>query len=225
MRRLRRIILFLLLGAVVNVLVAWACARWGSIPLGNGIGTKIAIEATPDAAAKELHFVASECEYVSYYQNTEETWAGVRREYTRWITCINPDYSPWEYSWMQWGWPCVSMQYEVAGEYPWPNQVPGWKGGWPLSNRDRSVLHSYGFLPGNAYPLVPLPLGFTLNTLFYAALLFLPFATFTTLRRRRRIRRNLCPSCGYSLTGAVPTNNIITCPECGIIREQTLTTT
>jgi len=66
-----------------------------------------------------------------------------------------------------------------------------------------------------AYPLSPVPWGFVVNTVFYALLLWLPVATFTTLRRRRRIRRNLCPSCGYSLAGAIPTNNTITCPECG----------
>ncbi|MCI0630648.1 MAG: hypothetical protein L0Y44_08360 [Phycisphaerales bacterium] len=51
--------------------------------------------------------------------------------------------------------------------------------------------------------------GFALNTLFYATLLWLLFTTPGTMRRRLRIRRNLCPDCAY------PIGNNSICTECG----------
>ena len=58
-------------------------------------------------------------------------------------------------------------------------------------------------------PLGPIPLGFAVNTLFYAALLWLlipgPFA----LRRFLRVRRGLCPRCAY------PIGESSVCTECG----------
>src|SRR4029453_17217101 len=44
-------------------------------------------------------------------------------------------------------------------------------------------------------------LGFAINTIFYAAILWLLFAFPSALRRRRRIKRGLCPACAYP-TGA-----------------------
>lgn len=58
-------------------------------------------------------------------------------------------------------------------------------------------------------PLQPLPLGFTINTLFYASLLAAPVLGFATLKRRRRAKRGLCIGCGYEVTG------VDVCPECG----------
>lgn len=181
------------------------------------LGTKVALDAIPRVAADVLFTPEEQYNRVSYYVEVGRSACNVQHRFVCSVFSVNPDPYFIEYSYLQFGWPMVSMQYEVAGDTWWPEQVPGWRGGWPLSpsrwplslNRNRSTP------PKHVYPLVPLPLGFTLNTLFYAALLFLPFATFTTLRRRRRIRRNLCPSCGYSLAGAIPTNNTITCPECG----------
>ena len=60
-----------------------------------------------------------------------------------------------------------------------------------------------------AIPLRPIWLGFAVNTLFYAAVLWLlipgPFA----LRRFIRRRRGLCPGCGYPAGGSE------VCSECG----------
>jgi len=58
-------------------------------------------------------------------------------------------------------------------------------------------------------PLKPIEPGFTLNTLLYAVVLYIPFLGFGALKRRRRIRRGLCPACAYELAG------LTTCPECG----------
>ena len=51
--------------------------------------------------------------------------------------------------------------------------------------------------------------GFAINTVFYAMILWLLFAAPFALRRRIRIRRGLCPVCGY------PVGESDICTECG----------
>jgi hypothetical protein len=58
-------------------------------------------------------------------------------------------------------------------------------------------------------PLCPLPRGFAVNTVSYAAILWLLICGPRALRRRLRIRRQRCPACGYPL-GTSPV-----CTECG----------
>ena len=61
-----------------------------------------------------------------------------------------------------------------------------------------------------ALPLRPIPVGFALNTLFYAAILWpLSYGPFVLLRRAIRQRRGLCPACGY------PVGESDLCTECG----------
>jgi hypothetical protein len=59
------------------------------------------------------------------------------------------------------------------------------------------------------FPFRPLWPGFAINTLFYAAILWLLFAAPFVLRRWRRVRRGLCPACGY------PVGTSPVCTECG----------
>jgi hypothetical protein len=51
--------------------------------------------------------------------------------------------------------------------------------------------------------------GFVINTVFYAAILWLLFAFPFVLRRCRRIKRGLCPACAY------PIGTSDVCTECG----------
>ncbi len=74
-------------------------------------------------------------------------------------------------------------------------------------------LRQYGFwVLDNYFPYRPVWPGFAINTLFYAAILWLlipgPFA----LRRLIRRRRGLCPACGYDLRHGEHK----ACPECGL---------
>ncbi|MCI0629558.1 MAG: hypothetical protein L0Y44_02760 [Phycisphaerales bacterium] len=60
-----------------------------------------------------------------------------------------------------------------------------------------------------AIPRRPLWPGFAINTIFCAAILWLLFATPGFIRRRRRIKRGLCPACAYPIGASE------TCTECG----------
>ena len=65
---------------------------------------------------------------------------------------------------------------------------------------------------GIALPTRPLALPFTLNTLFYAALLLGSTELVSTARRRHCARRNRCEHCNYDRAGLAPA---APCPECG----------
>lgn len=81
-----------------------------------------------------------------------------------------------------------------------PPRAPLGRGGWVFQRR---------------LPLALLWPGFLINTLFYAVLLWLPFAAPGVVRRQIRKRRGHCIQCGYDLRGTPRSG----CPECGWNRE------
>jgi hypothetical protein len=58
-------------------------------------------------------------------------------------------------------------------------------------------------------PLRPIWPGFAINMVFYAAILGALFALPGARRRRRRVKRGLCPACAY------PVGESAVCTECG----------
>ena len=62
-----------------------------------------------------------------------------------------------------------------------------------------------------ALPLRPIWPGFAINTVFYAAILWLLAFGLFAARRVIRRKRGLCLKCGYDLRGAEHE----VCPECG----------
>jgi hypothetical protein len=98
--------------------------------------------------------------------------------------------------------------------------------GWPLRSLSRrfrpgrfeAIPISFGMRdnlgiddPNAALPLRPLPLGFALNTMLYAAILWTLIAVPFVIRRRIRIKLGQCAACGYSLSETRGGK----CPECG----------
>ena len=71
-----------------------------------------------------------------------------------------------------------------------------------------------------AFPLLPIWPGFIMNTLFYAAMLWLLITGPFVLRRLIRRKRGHCIKCGYDLRGDFDAG----CPECGWNREAEVTT-
>jgi len=77
-------------------------------------------------------------------------------------------------------------------------------GGWTIRGQVESRGNQFFALP---YRVIVT--GFALDTLFYAAMVWMLYATPMWLRRRRRIRRGLCPACAY------PIGSSDVCTECG----------
>ena len=63
-----------------------------------------------------------------------------------------------------------------------------------------------------ALPYEPIWPGFSINTIFYAAIVWMLFVFPLVLRRHVRRKRGQCAACGYSLRKNVSEK----CPECGV---------
>jgi hypothetical protein len=187
------IILFLLLGAIANVAVAWgvlfvyctpdqtslssAQARriWDGLPLPWAIsGTAWGNEHRQ--YGWRLSFLGTE---PLGSRGARVTTSGFP------CNCFQAVYAYWSGQYVRTGWQHPDL--------------------WPLPEIE--VLPTSILWPG-----------FAINTLFYAAVLWLLFAAPFALRRRlvirRRIKRGLCPKCAYDLRAAQSN----TCPECGATR-------
>ena len=113
-------------------------------------------------------------------------------------------------SWHMWrceaGLPARALQGEVMIDIPpdMSNEPIRFQYRWsvPFRQRTSSGYPSAEFI---VMPLRPVPLGFTANTLFYAAILWSPGA----IKRWRRRRNGRCEKCAYALEG------LRLCPECG----------
>jgi hypothetical protein len=189
---LRIIVLLLLGGALVNVAVAWGCAAYV-----QRRQTQLAKIDTP--------WIAS----------TPHDWPVL------YSGCVLQE-SDGAVKFEAWAYEAGNVQFRQQGTlagYPMKsliartNHVHDRSVGW-RTVRSSWVDEGISVEGWGAFPSRPLWLAFAMNTLFYMALLWLLFAMPFALRRRRRIRRGLCPKCGYDLRGGRATESA-TCPECG----------
>jgi hypothetical protein len=224
-----RILVFLLLGAIVNIAVAWGIAlSWGgdSATYDRAWGSTPPWLSKPDAMSTQdalwLSTMGHDWKHPSarYWYRIEVVRAvrrGVRQNSYYESRELMPHRDSWSSRNVQtihpfaielcFGWPFESLADALSedtsgGSY----HVGRWihrRGITIETERDRLAL-----------PLQPLWPGFAINTVFYAAVLWLLLAAPFALRKWRRIRRGLCPKCGYDLRG----RNSRTCPECGATR-------
>ncbi|MCH7547467.1 MAG: hypothetical protein IID30_13790 [Planctomycetes bacterium] len=255
MKLIRIILGFLLLGAIVNVAVAWGCAMWVITPptgmqsawvalpgLKNPKGWKVSRKKTFGATqliamvrnpSREMvrrpsNEIVPKPRTDNYVELDEvlPMWSGlaslmdtsaeearresIRPENVKVIGTVSPTVL------MQkaYGFPFRSMYWNWDGGIRIANPVPR----DPISNGIK--LWDRPSRPGTislddqrALPLGVLPLGFALNAMISASLLWLLIPGPFVLRRFLRIRRGLCPKCAYNLRGSPPES--VQCPECG----------
>lgn len=76
-------------------------------------------------------------------------------------------------------------------------------------------IGSFPILGRAAFPYGVRPLEFSLNTIFYAALVWGVSGLFGKLRRRTRLDGKCCPECRYDLRVTIKQGIDVTCSECG----------
>ncbi len=188
-RRLLIIAIFLLLGAVVNVAVAWGCAAksiWGVG--GTIVGTSESQWWDQRGPAEFGGQFAGGLHTLSL--GALVTWLfGPQQRGVQPYTALR----------VRAGIPALGLE----GSF-WYDQNRA------LVYTDPPLAPQPWLNEGRPFPFRPIWPGFAVNTLFYAALLWLllpgPFA----LRRFLRLRRGLCPKCAY------PIGESAVCSECGI---------
>lgn len=232
-RHLLKLVLFVLLGAVVNVAVAWGCALFIDRQKTSGY---------VDIVYTYEYIFGGESEFEI------ETRPGIQvvlvelrrlndptiRNNPRWSKLATPRWmrSNVPSAWYVEGW--IDKDERVMIGSGWPARTlycdyvcigRGYaqylRSGIPLPG-SRFPTYSLGSA-ASALPLHPIWSGFILNTILYAAILWVPFALFALRRGLRRVlrrRRGACLICGYDLRGTSGGGGGGGCPECGWRREE-----
>jgi len=229
---------FVILGAIVNVAVAWGCA-WFVVPTRTMNGTAAQFKSGDDIVQGWTVHLWEE------FGTTRITGGhGRGRQSDSPPTAdVLPAWSEFESIATRVGASAIGKTHPASGSVAERRVIPSGivddGRGWPLRSMRcwwnyglsndalsrKETLHTGILLapyPGarggplheqRALPLQPIWPGFAINTVFYAVVLWLLFAAPFALRRRRRIRRGLCPKCAYDLRGTPV--GATACPECG----------
>ena len=192
-RRLIIAAVFLLAGAVVNVAVAWGCARWPRDIFFISSANTVAL-SFQDIAWWNKHVAAVfPCHAESGWKTRE---VGIEASIVVSAVSLSGHVAAIH---VASGWPARSLSGEFWGSYG-DGKPPQWS-----ERRAVVVDMNRSFV----IPVRPIWPGFAVNTLIYAAALWLlipgPFA----LRRFVRVKRGLCPACCY------PMGESAVCSECG----------
>ena len=211
MRTLLVFPLFIMAGAIVNVAVAWGCAT---------------ISDWPEPGEKWTHWSTA----AAWPNSVSAHWPagpevtrlhGALSTITRHIKAVYPEsekdlkYGHFMIDRYDFGWPLRTLGCELWWETGMPGtgsvgmQGTGSVGTYPEGNRG---AWRPGFATNrkfNVIPLLPIWPGFAINTIFYAAMLWMLFAAPGYVRRRIRVRRGQCPACAY------PVGASDVCTECG----------
>ena len=217
------ILLFLLLGAIVNVAVAWACCavcdeRWMPEGVSGGVLNVDLPEPVWD------HCRRPELDWTCSHRRLSLSRLPVAVHGTSFQADADDG------RWWAWctlyasGWPLPSMAGEL---WEWRRWSPdgkrcvefGLDREWLFLPPSERVAVSPMFgRRGTVHPipLRPLWYGFVIDTATYAVILWLLLRGAHDLRRFVRRRRGLCPNCCYDLRGAPSGGG---CPECGWKRQ------
>ena len=229
-RRLTKLVVFLLLGAVVNVGVAWACA----VSMVSGMSdAQERVGGSMDGPDYRLwiiyeHRAPGRVRILSYWQGLAEgggtlsPWPDDPAEplVPGWAPFLSPSYEPpvhafHHYVAQTFGWPCLSMwgAVKISRQYQWrPGSKPTVSTVFALELDPDKADDPNDHWDLRLLPLHPHWPGFVVNTIFFAAILWLLTLGPFTARRFIRRKRGLCIKCGYDLRGAEHE----VCPECGV---------
>ena len=226
MRRcLYTLAIFLVLGAVVNVAVVWGCAmilaeqtnnwnmRSGAARLEDNYVWGVNRLDRPGYFSIESYVVLSVMEWDERLEEPStliEKWSRIPDR-----NDLGGEISTWQESAS--GWPVASMWSRLIELDPLHNLlVPNKPRVLPRDKLERGWLLDWSFLPTQSIlPNGVIWPGFAVNTIFYAAILWLVIPGPFALRRHIRRKRGLCVVCGYDLRGDFSAG----CSECGWRRE------
>jgi hypothetical protein len=202
-RTIRRIIarasVFLLLGAVVNIAVAWGCVKWSPDPLDSASGVGPWPVAAPGDWPAESHWLRqASCGLTESIAFAAEN-----------ATPTSPSQR-----WNQWAFQAglpfraVCCRRHTIGL----SQIGSSMCEERTANIGEGIVvdvDTGSHQRKRWIPMLPIWPGFLINTLLYAVVWWLLSAAPFALRRRRRIKRGLCPACAY------PIGDSAVCTECG----------
>ena len=196
-----RVLCWLALGAVVNVGVAWGAALYFGQPDRLGRKWHSAPDwPAPDLAPSDYPHALWRCDIPAVACTMSVHTANWRETSTFVFYFRRDDYAHEQYL-SACGWPARCLQQIWVGrgtkfETPWSRRLPGWF----ATRRD----------PNAVVPIMLIPAGFVINTLFYALPIALLWLAPCQFRRWHRRRHHLCVHCAYPVA-----DHAKPCSECG----------
>ena len=187
-RKATAILIFLLLGAILNIAVAWTCVLWSPV-------SKISLPTDYTEYQADVRGLPADQTIAT---GMSKGFGLVRFTFTWHVPA--EAHAIWH---IRAGWPCESMagQIDVEGKIFGALSAPRWLYGM-VDTPDRRPL-----------PITPLARGFAINSVIWALLIAAITLGPGWLRRLHRVRSDRCVNCGYDLSGAVHDR----CPECGVL--------
>ncbi len=213
-RRLLIIGIFLLLGAVVNVAVAWGCAILAESPRPLS-RTDTDEPQWPRNVPAHWPPVRGALEGKSFGFHIHRSHARRVDRDDKGSVALTEHYV---IDVIRVGWPSVAFQWdswlelEVSGGSKATNRFDGHPPytAWHIGLKPPDLLLPQPIDQWRRLPIRPATwLGLSANTFFYATLLWLLIPGPFVLRRLLRVRRGLCPKCAY------PMGESAVCTECG----------
>ncbi|MCH8316590.1 MAG: hypothetical protein IIA64_11505 [Planctomycetes bacterium] len=224
-RRLFKLAVFLLLGAIVNVAVAWGAAllvdfHGAETVVGGAKGRRgdwVIWHHNAGGAIRIRALAVSgnnieEYEQYPMHPSLLPLWGPLAVQVRQQVREQVID-EPFVRVADAYGWPTYSLWCAFAwNTAQWPNV---------LTDPRLSAILITSPMGGNyalsqrALPLRPIWPGFAVNTIFYTAILWLITLGPFTARRMIRHKRGHCIKCGYDLRGDFSAG----CPECGWRRD------
>jgi hypothetical protein len=202
MSRRFRMLLALMMGVMLTVLTAWVSA-WHKTTWTKK--TEVSNSAWPAEVPTDWPPKVEQSVY-----------EGLGKRLGIWIALVEPHFvtrgqerlqipsSIYAYVAYEIGWPLRSMErietYPSIDIEPLQSSLPVPQSLQRLGNEGWT----------HRLPLVPIPLGFAVNTAFYGTLTWLGLVGLAWFARRSRRRRGLCVACKYPIAG------LAMCPECGL---------
>ena len=187
-RRALAILVFLLLGSILNIAVAWGCALWSPLSTPGVLADYPELWAYVRGLPDDHSIVTARSAGFGVVRFTF-TWHVPTESHAIWH--------------IRAGWPCEALagQIDVEGQTAGALVTPRWLEGM-VDKPERRPL-----------PITLLARGFAVNSALWALLLALLILGPPWLRRFNRKRSNRCTACGYDLCGAAHDR----CPECGVL--------
>jgi hypothetical protein len=199
----------LLLGAIVNVAVAWGlCMRstFHAVSVRNG--------SWP--AAKEVwsRFMGKPCDGYAWYGFANSS-LGSRAAIVNGECLCDRTLSSVAY--LKVGWPAYSLEGQRWLHQPPVAALPTWTNVAMIdvtnSFLQQMFNEQYAYWPSRELPIQAIWPGFAINTIFYTAVLWLLIFAPGKVRLLIRIRRGRCPACGYQIAPGTCSGGV--CSECG----------
>ena len=216
---LTRLAVFVLLGTIINLAVAWGCAAWSEPPVFDAFLTADLRRQQWQTEQRRPQLTSDQLWIVRAYRSTGLRVIVIRHQ--------PPEHEPPEHEPPERrllhvhraGWPTpafegrainpklgkagqiIDASYVAAFPLPTKKTAPG-----TAAASDPMIWRS-----GRVLPVLPIWPGFAINTALYALAAMTIYGLWWIARRRIRRLRGRCLSCGYDLRRDYSTG----CPECG----------